>query len=30
MGEAVIELENLDYLHAIFGDFDSNITIIPI
>ena len=28
MTETAIELDNLEYLHAIFGDFDSNITIL--
>ena len=28
MTETSIELDNLEYLHAIFGDFDSNITIL--
>lgn len=28
MTETVIELDNLEYLHSIFGDFDSNITIL--
>ena len=28
MTELKIELDNLDYLHALFGDFDCNITLI--
>ncbi len=28
MTEAIIELDNLEYLHEIFGDFDSNINIL--
>ncbi len=28
MAEKTIELNNFDYLHSIFGDFDSNITIL--